>query len=257
MKTMLFGFFIVLAVFAFVVAAPMAMADTITIAGDEFGPYNTDPKSSMPGYGVEIAKRVFEAAGHTVNYNLMPWNRAVKKVRQGEYNAVISAYRSCAPDFVFPDEEFGNSRITFFTRKGKQWKFKGVDSLSSVSVCLIKDYSYGEELSNFFKEHEDRVQYVFGSEALLLNIKKVAAGRCDVTIGDQNMVLQKARNLGVADQIVRAGYLGPGENVYVAFSPENPGSKEYAEILSKGIRKLKQSGELDKILEKYGVEYWK
>jgi polar amino acid transport system substrate-binding protein len=45
--------------------------------------------------------------------------------------------------------------------------------------------------------------------------------------------------------------------VYIAFSPGNPKSQEYAQILSKGIQQLRASGELATILKKYGMSDWK
>ncbi|MNT92496.1 hypothetical protein D3C72_2337940 [compost metagenome] len=44
--------------------------------------------------------------------------------------------------------------------------------------------------------------------------------------------------------------------LYVSFSPANPKSPQYAALITKGISELRQSGELKKILDKYGVLDW-
>ena len=234
-----------------------AMADTITIVADNWCPYNCEPNSPEPGYGIEIAEHVFDAAGHEVKYKILSWNRAIQEVREGKYNAVIGASKEDARDFVFPEEEFGISKVVFFAKKGSSWRFNGLKSLSNVKIGLVKDYIYGEELDKFFRENQNLVQYVYGDDPYSINIKKLLEGKIDVTVEDPYVILLKARKMGVNDQIIKVGDFGSGQKLYIAFSPVITKSKEYAAILTKGIKKLKDSGELDKILAKYGLEYWK
>jgi len=244
---------------SFIISTTLTIADEITIVADEWAPYNGDPNSKELGYGIDIAKHVYEAAGHKVIYKILPWNRAIKEAREGNFNAIIGALREDAPDFIFPEEEFGVSENAFFVRKGVSWKFSGVESLQAVKIGLIKDYSYGVALDKFFKGNKKIAKYVYGTDPLAKNINKLLANRLDVLIDDPNVVLQKAMKMGVSDQIVKAESEKDTEDnrIYIAFSPKNMKSKEYAEILSKGIRRLKASGELEAILAKYGLEYWK
>lgn len=247
---------------AFFIVATLSAADEITIVADEWPPYNGKPNSTEPGYGIEIAKHIFEAAGHTVVYSIVPWNRAIRDAKNGEYNAIIGATKQEAPDFIFPEEEFGLSENAFFVKKGgswESWEYKGAKSLLSARVGLIKEYSYGKELDRFFKVHKNSVQYVHGDDPLLLNINKLLIGRFDVTIEDSNVFLQKAMKMGVADQIikVRSKKTTEDNRIYIAFSPKKSKSREYAGILTKGINNLRRSGELEIILAKYGLKDWK
>ena len=50
-------------------------ADVITLRADEWCPYNCQPKSQNPGFIIEIAETVFKKAGHTIDYQVMPWAR--------------------------------------------------------------------------------------------------------------------------------------------------------------------------------------
>jgi len=243
--------------FLLFVVTTTAMSDQITIVADEWPPYNSIPNSKEPGYGIEIAKHVFEATGHTVVYKILPWHRSIIETRTGKYNAIIGAFKQEAPDFVFPEEEFGLSKNAFFARKGREWTYSGLESLQGMKIGIIKGYSYGEELDKYFKENPQQVQYVYSKDPLFQNIKKLLVGRLDVFIEDENVLLQKLKKMQVADKIVNAGFTGVSEKLYITFSPKIKKSKEYAEILTKGIRKLKESGELDKILAKYGLKYWK
>lgn len=237
--------------------AASAMADEITIVADEWTPYSGKSDSKLPGYGIEIAQQVFEAEGHTVHFKTVPWSRAIIDTRSGKYNAIIGAYKKEAPDFVFPEEEFGMTRISFFAKKENTWSYTGLESLQEIKIGVIKGYSYGKELDKYLKENHHRVQYVYSKDPLLQNIKKLLANRFDVLIEDENVLLHKVKDMGLTDKVVNAGFADVSGKLYITFSPKIKKSKEYAEILTKGIRRLKDSGELDKILSKYGLQYWK
>lgn len=243
--------------FLTVLVAANLMAGTITIVSDKWAPYNGDPDSSTPGYGIEIVKRVFEAEGYTVKYLILPWARAVKATRAGKYNAVIGAYKENAPDFIYPEEKMGLSKNAFFVKRGNPWRFHGVGSLQTVTIGLVKDYNYGEGVDAFFKANQERVQYFYGEKALLTIMRSLNNKIIDVAIEDENVFLYKTRELNLTGQYTNAGYsTKSGIDVYIAFSPKIQESKKHAEIFSKGIRELKQSGELKKILAKYELKYW-
>lgn len=232
-------------------------AETISIVADEWYPYNGAPNSSYPGYGIEIASRIFRAAGFKVTYSIVPWKRAIADTRKGKYTAILGAFKEDAPDFYFPKEEFGQCQNCFFVKKENSWRYTGLNSLLLQRIGLIQDYSYGKELDDFFKRNPKITDFAFGGDPLALNIKKLLTGRFQVLVEDQNVFSAKAKALGVSEKIIKAGKARKIENVYIAFSPKNPKSKEYAAIYTEGIRKLKKSGELDKILARYGLSYWK
>jgi len=232
-------------------------ASEIIIVADEWPPYCGKPGSPYPGYGVEIAKQVFEAAEYTFKYLNMSWTRAIKETRSGKYNAIIGAYKDEAPDFVFPEEEFGVSRYAFYAKRGSLWRYAGIESLQSKKIGLIKGYSYGEDLNAYFEKNAQRVQYVSGSNPLYQNIKKLLAGRFDTLLAGENVMTYKIKEMGVVSEVINVGATDISANLYIAFSPTNKNSAKYAEVFSKGIRNLKQSGELDQILDRYELYYWK
>ncbi len=233
-----------------------ATADKITIVADEWSPYNGNPISAKPGYGIEIAQQIFAAVGHNVVYEVVPWVRAIEETRMGKYNAIIGAIKDEAADFIFPEEEFGSANNAFFAKIKSNWQYTGLESLRTQKIGVIKGYYYGSELDLYLKQNQDRVQYSHGVDPLSKIIKKLLVGRVDVLIEDENVLLHKVRKMGVAGRVVIVGSHSDS-NVYIAFSPELEKSKEYAEVFTAGIRKLRDSGELDEILARYGLNSWK
>ena len=70
----------------------------------------------------------------------------------------------------------------------------------------------------------------------------------------------RPHNLGVQhvqrDQVQQVDTLGDPYDVYIACAPSKILSKTYAELLSKGVQQLRESGELQTILRKYGLGDW-
>jgi len=236
-----------------------AFGDEITIRADIYCPYNCEPQSEKPGLLIEIVKYAFEKAGHTVQYEILNWSRAVLETRKGKYNAIVGAYKGDAPDFVFPENGLAISQVCFYVKKENTWEFDGINSLSKVSIGVINDYSYGELLDKYIEEHKkdpERVQVNAGNDALEKNLSKLIKDRITVVVEDQAVMGYLLKKMGQSDAVRKAGCL-EAQNIYVAFSPENPKSHEYANILSKGIQELKESGRLKTILEAYGITDWK
>jgi len=241
-------------------------ADTITIKSDEWCPFNCEPGSDSPGYMIEVARIIFQKAGHTLIYESMPWSRSIDQTRKGNIDAIPGASKGEVPDFIFPDEEFGASMTYFFVKKGTSWKYKDVSSLAKVRIGVQDDYEYGEGIDEYIEKNKNTtsVQAVKSEDPVSLNLKKLIKGKIDAVPEDKLVFLYNAKKMGVLDQVEEVGVIPTlnmedfeATKVYIAFSPANPKSVEYAKLLSNGIKEMRASGELQKILDKYGLADWK
>lgn len=244
--------------------APCARAETITLVADGWCPYNCEPNADRPGYMVEIAKKAFEKHGITVEYSNLPWARAIEDARQNKYTGIIGAYHGDAPDFIFPSVPQGRSVFSFYVNKEDSWTYNGVESLANRSLGAINDYSYSEQLDAYIEAHKAdhaRVQILSGDNAIDNNVKKLVLKRVDTIIEDRQAMtyfLSPPEYESVRDSIKEAGVLPNVENgngiMFIAFSPSNPNSKHYAEILSAETAEMSKNGTLKKILSRYGIE---
>lgn len=241
-------------------------ADTISVKSDEWCPFNCEPGSDRPGYMIEVARIIFQKAGHELTYENMPWSRSIDHARKGKIDAIPGATKGEVPDFVFPEEEFGASMTYFFVKKGTSWKFKDVSSLEGIRIGVQDNYEYGGGLDEYIEKYRDTlsVQVVKSDDPVSLNLKKLIKGNIEAYPEDKLVFLYKAKSMDVLDQVEEAGII-PVDNqedyeatkIYLAFSPMNPKSPEYARILSEGIKEMRASGELHNILDNYGLKDWK
>lgn len=233
-----------------------ALADHLVLAADTWCPFNCDPRDELPGFMVEIARAAFEAEGHSVEYVVMPWKRAVEEARNGRVDGVIGALKGDAPDLVFPENETGMARIGFYTLKSSDWTYAGPDSAKGRVFGSARGYSYGPEIDDMIARRIMHVDEVGGVSPLVCNLCKLQAGRIDVLVAEGNAMAGEARRLKMFDEIRFAGSPNAGSPVYIAFSPAGPRSREYARTLSEGVEKLRKTGRLAKILKAYGLEDW-
>ena len=250
---------VVLAALALAAVAPAARADVITLRADEWCPYNCAEDSDMPGYGIEIAREIFAKAGHTLDYKNMAWARALDECTKSTIDAVIGAARLEAPDLVYPEETIAVADNTFAVRHDSPWRYQGPASLQGIKLGAIRGYSYEGEVGEHVEAHprdQLKVDFVGGDQALAMNLKKLVAGRIDATVDAGPVLAYKAKQMGLADKVRFVGSVDASQT-YIAFSPGNPKSREYAALLDKGIAEMRASGRLQQILDRYGVSDWK
>ncbi len=237
----------------------LTYADEISLASDLWCPYACDPKSSTPGFMVEISKTIFEKAGHKVSYKLLNWARAIADTRKGKFTAIVGASRSDAPDFLIPSIEIGHNSNYVWVLKNEAWEYKNIDSIKNKKIGVINTYSYGKEIDGPVQSKNPAFMIVSGDDALIKMIRMTKAKRLDGFIENPNVLAYNLKNLPeFQDQFKNVGKdVCDDSQLFVAFNPNNPKAHIYSELLAKGMVELRKSGKLQEILSKYGLKDWR
>ena len=235
---------------------------TLTLEGDSWPPYVISSSQGGNGSIVDVAMEALARAGYKIDFLATPWTRAIKDTENGTVDGAVGIYFSEAEEhhFVVPEEELGLSVNKFYVIKGNAWRYTGTTSLEHITLGIIDSYDYGEinpYIADKRNANSIRIAVVFGDKALQKNFLKLLAGRIDALVEDQAVVLYIASQMGISDKIEEAGVSLPANKVGIAFSPKKPMAKEYAKALASGIRQLRASGDLQKILDAYGIKDWK
>lgn len=237
-----------------------AQQDTrITIAADYWCPFNCQPDSSHPGYMIEIAQRIFAEHDIAVDYQIIPWSRALERCRSGNITAVVGGYKSDAPDFIYPAIAQGLIGFSFFSLVNTQWSYQGLDSLMNKRLAIAYDYAYSAELGRYIKEHQadrNKIFIAYGDQPLKKNMQLLEHSRVDIIIETEPVFWYSSKKMHKQQLFRQAGSLQIAQPAYIAFSPAIVDSTRYANILSQGMENLRASGELADILAKYGLTDW-
>lgn len=233
-------------------------AETLRLRADNWMPFNGDPKADKPGYVIEICKAIYGPLGITLDYQVLPWAEAVKAARAGEIDGVIGADPTEGAGLVFPKESINALRIALFGKKGINWKLENPGSYAKVRIGVVPGYAYWEGLDTYIKSAKPPKIMVFEGDSPTVDaIKKLNAGEIDLF--PENLIVfgWNARALGLKTSDFTPCYINTGDDIYVAFTPKSDKSKRWTSQFDEGIARLRKTGELKKILTRYGLEDWK
>lgn len=242
---------------ALVLVAATSRAETLRLRADAWMPYNGDPQGKYPGYAIEIARAILAKHAIDLDYQTMTWGDALAACAAGQIEAVVGANTTEAEKLVVPAETIGKPKVGLFVLKKNSWSYENVPSLARIHLGVIQDYKYFDTLDDYVARHHGREVVRFGGEKPLESaIQKLVDGEIDVLAEVYPVFAWTARNAGLKGEQFRLAYLHEAEPVYFAFLP-GPAGKRYANLFDEGLRELRASGELQKILKRYGQEEWK
>lgn len=235
-----------------------ALADTISFRSDYWCPYICQPDSDKPGYMVEIAKTVFEKHGHRVQVLLSSWVSAIKDTRSSKVQGLMGCSIVDAPDFIFPKKSLGVMRNAYFVHHESTWLYKGRPSLQAVKIGVINGYTYGDSVDSLIRARNRSFVPFSGDRSLEQLIHATHLKQLDGFI--ENPVVLQYTSAAAKLTLNKLKIVGWVENqdpaLYISFSPNNPKSMEYAQILSEGVEELRRSGDLQRILARYNLQDW-
>ena len=235
-------------------------SDVIRLRADEWFPMNGKPASEQPGYMIEIARTIWEEAGHQVEYRLMPWERAIDKTRQGRAECIVGAYHEDAPDFVFPQLTLGLDDNHFYVLAANPWRFRAIADLNTVRLGVIGGYAYDNgELDAYIEQNQHngaRLQIVRSGKALQQNIRKLLTQRIDALVESPAVMQAQLKQMELSESVISAGMIGKQTPLYIACSPVIPAVSEYLQQLDAGLKRLRNDGRLEAILNRYGLHDW-
>lgn len=238
-----------------------AHAEQLTFTTGDWRPYifeeNGTVGSKIPGFSVEIVNSVFANLGYDIVYETVPFLRQIQEVERGNFTALVGVYREEAPNLIFPQEPIGMTHNCFYTKAGHTWQYESLEDLSSVTLATIRGYTYGE-IDSYIEANDEKVIKLTGGEAgmmkrltKLVDIDRVTAFVQDVAVAEYFFKIE-----GLKGRYQKAGCL-PFIETMIGFSPNDPRTSAFVEKFDIEIAKLRGSGELKKILTKYGIADWK
>jgi len=241
----------------FALSTLAASAESIRLRADTWMPYNGTAKDNPPGFAVELAKEIFEAKGINVDYSTMPWTDALAAGRAGTIDGVIGASPAETEGMIKPEESIGEPRFIIVVLKSNPWKYD-ILALDSVRLGVINGYSYWDSLDEYINNaaHESKIVHFAGETPLIDAINQLKDGKIDAL--PENMAVFKwtVANMGLSTRDFRIVHVHPNEPIYIALAKTATGAR-YAKILDEGIRSLRASGQLEKLLSKYDMTDWK
>lgn len=241
--------------------APPAIAKTTTlrvVAPDYWCPFSCVAGSAHEGFAVEIARAALAQQGIKMTYQNMPYDRALYEVRKGTtVDAAIPIMPSEAPDLFFHQVPVSATTYCFYTNDQSSWNFTDIDALEGIQFVATSGYHYGDELMAYVERQRQKgVHLITGSNVPDRMIRMVLGGQYDALLDDSRLVSYVVSRNSYASPLRQAGCLPLLQHGFLALSPALADARELAQRFDEGIRALRSTGELRRILDRYSVDDW-
>lgn len=223
--------------------------EIVKLATVDFPPYSYLEKDKIKGIEVEIIERIFEKQGIKYTIELLPFNRALISVEDGDRDFIFNIYKN--PDrlkkFDYSDPILDNPLIIFI-KKDSNIVFTGnINELRNYNIGTMLGYTYSPEFDKARNDKLIKTEEVCGHEQ---NFKKLVSGRIDIYIVERSVGLYFTKKLGIQQQVKYLNIPLKKQNGYIGISKKNSKKVLFSKI-NEGLKALKASGEYQKIFDKY------
>ncbi len=241
------------ALICYLLISKSAFAETVSIATIDWCPFVCPHSQKNPGVLVEYTSEIFLRAGIDVEYQVVPWSRAIHMTRKGDYDGLLSPAKNEAPGFVFPDTKVGEQRFCYFIRDTDTWQYKDQGSLTKRKILYAQD-----ALPPYLTSSKDKLDLEvlpYNKTFLRQATDMLAADRIDTVIFTYFSTYDFLNKNDLNNSISNAGCI-PATNLYLAFSPGESISERInmlVLIFEREIKMLKEENFYESLLVKYGL----
>lgn len=222
----------------------------LRIASGELPPYATASRPDQ-GLALAIVRRAFELGGYRVQFQFLPWSRALAETREGVWDA--SAHWGATPerrrDFLLSDNLY-TEQWRMLHRRDMPFDWKTVADLAPFRLGLTRDYTYTPEIWAAARAGQLRHESPPND---LLALRMLLAARIDVLPLDRNVACEVLLdNFSAAEQgqlILHPRPMTESFTTHVLFPPARAQSKTLLDAFNRGLRTLRASGEYARMIK--------
>jgi ABC-type amino acid transport substrate-binding protein len=216
-------------------------------------------EGKLKGYVVEIVEQALKEEGLPFQITYQPWIRALRDVEKGRKDAVLTPTVPGFPQFLYPEEAVGYQEYCFYAPRSSPWTFRTNSDLLGQRVAFLDESGLGP-LEHYLAENQSRIhvtRFASGDRNYVDRIFQfLVTGRTDLVIITSDVFDFSVKHKVIPNEFRNAACLGK-EKMAVGLSKANEKrSLLIGKALDRGIRKLRQKGQLKEILKKYGLTDW-
>ncbi len=228
--------------------------ETIKIATIDWYPYCTIDNNEQPGLLIEYVQTIYNRVGIEVEFEVLPWSRAIYYTEKGIVDALLAPSKNEAPNLVYPENIIGTQRFCFFNLANDPWVYTRPESVIGKSIIHVQGV-LPEELKKFENDNIF-IRKSYDKDFIKESIAFLFAEKIDSILLTDYTMINFLNDNGLMNLVKFAGCVTE-ENLYLAFSPL-PSKKEYVdnliEVFDREIKILIEEKYFEKLLEKYNMD---
>jgi ABC-type amino acid transport substrate-binding protein len=223
----------------------------------EHPPHSFSANGLVTGASTEMLQRILTRMGYAPVFQLLPWQRAQVMIENGEaagiYTYTQTPERLAAAYYSNP---VSFTSDVLFKRKSASITWKTLDDLKPYLVGASERYNYPKDFLEAARQGGFRLEYVYGENANLQNLRKLKAQRIDLFICNPDVCgfIIKSKAPEFDDLNYIETLVAPLRTFHVGFSKKWPNSKQIRDDFNRYFDEFLKSGELKKIYDSYGIK---
>jgi polar amino acid transport system substrate-binding protein len=224
-------------------------AETIRITNGEWEPFLSN-YSYQYGLDSHIVTEAFKLEGVTVEWGFFPWKRA--------YQNAIDGKKWDASCCWWPDDEtagkflmsdaISNTSFVFFHLKSYNFHWDSLQDLQGLKIGGTSQYFYGKEFMDAVTAQKLDVEITSKDQ---FNYKKLLAGKIDIFPNEPSVGKAQIKNslsLDEAKLLTHNPKKFGINTLHLIISKDNERNKYFLDKLNAGLKKLKESGRYQQML---------
>ncbi len=240
----------------FALALPQVIAaegikntERIRVATGEWVPYVSKAYKHHGAIG-HVIEKIYASEGVQVEFAYFPWARGYQMAKDGVFDTTMPYY--CSPErekLFYCSDPIVNGEQVYFHRTDYPFDWKGINDLKGLNVGATLGYYYGEEFEKAERERFFHVQRIASDETNFMVLMK---GRVNVFPQDKEVGYAMVRRLFSKEEIKLITHHSKPihtKSLHLIFARNNEKSQRHLEIFNRGLKRMKDSGELQSYMK--------
>jgi polar amino acid transport system substrate-binding protein len=223
---------------------------TLLLAGEALPPYSFEAGGGSQGLHLALCEAALAPLGLRLQWQPMPWRRALADLEGGLIDGVIGATRGNLNErevlMAFPDEPLSWTHNVFVSRRERSLVFDGLFTLRGLRVAVLNGYQYSPDfMAAAYFQRQSAANH--GQ-----SLRMLMAGRVDAALLDVASARYLIREQGLQASLhIDAAPIAPGR-LYLGFSRQREQAR-WAEPFAAALRRFKRGPRFAPLLAQYGL----
>ena len=203
----------------------------------------------VEGIGYDLIKYIADDLNVPMQIkSSVPWARGLSSLKKGQVDLAVAIYFSeeRSEELIYSDSYFTNE-ARVFTLSNSKLRFHELKDLLNYSGGMFVGGGYGDEFDKFVERYDPLIKRVYYKEQL---VGMLQLGRIDYFVLDYFDGVSFLKQQGLESKIKILDEPISSPKVYFATSKLSH-CKKLLPYINKGIKKAKEAGVLNKIVEKH------
>ncbi|MTI04310.1 amino acid ABC transporter substrate-binding protein [Roseibium denhamense] len=223
---------------------------TLIAGASDYRPYQKVEGDTITGMDFEVLGAVLGKMGCSLEVQSLPWARHLKGVEDGSVDIASPVSKTAEREaFATFSEPYVDAQEVLFVTPGSETSYPSLSAFfeSGGKLGVIREYAYGGDFASLQENYPDQID---DTDSLESNLKKLAAGRIDATLGETYVVSEEIKRLGLSDKVVASETVISSDATYFMFSSTSV-PEDFVAAFSAEMQAMKESGEFDSLTSKY------